>query len=115
MPEWDMYLVSYTGTARVPIAYGKMFAGNYGGVLYAYDIKTGEELWKYTLAGIGHESPYGNYQITFGGIADEKVYIYSTEHSPTQPLWRGSYLRCIDANTGKELWKSLNFVSGISR
>jgi hypothetical protein len=105
-PEWDMY---GSGGAY---AYGKLFSGGYGGVLYAYDIKTGKLLWNYTLAQIGHESPYGNYQVTLGGIADGKVYIYSMEHSPTQPLWRGSYLRCINATDGTEIWKILNFVSG---
>jgi hypothetical protein len=36
------------------------------------------------------------------------------EHSPTQPLWRGSYLRAINATNGKEVWKTLQFVSGFS-
>ena len=90
------------------------FQASYGGILYAYDIKTGKQLWNYTASEIGHESPYGNYQISYGGVADGKIYIYSTEHSPTQPLWRGSYLRCINATDGTEIWKSLNFVSGLS-
>lgn len=113
-PAWDMYQVSYTGTAGGLYAYGKLFSGSYGGILYAYDMKTGKLLWNYTLTEIGYESPYGNYQISFGGIADGKVYIYSSEHSPTQPLWRGSYLRCINASDGKEIWKMLDFVSGMS-
>ena len=33
----------------------------YGGVLIAYDIKTGKVLWNYTAAQEGFESPYGNY------------------------------------------------------
>jgi outer membrane protein assembly factor BamB len=107
-PAWDMY-----GSGGY-YAYGKLLSGGYGGVLYAYDIKTGKQLWNYTLEGIGHESPYGNYQNTLGGIADGKVFIYSMEHSPSQPLWRGSYLRAINATTGKEIWKILHFVSGFS-
>ena len=107
-PSWDMY-----GSGAF-YAYGKLFSGSYSGVLYAYDIKTGKNLWTYTLNEIGHESPYGNFQISYGGVADNKVYIYSSEHSPTQPLWRGSYLRCINATDGTELWKILNFVSGMA-
>jgi hypothetical protein len=105
---WDMY-----GSGGF-YAYGTLFSGSYGGVLYAYDIKTGNLKWNYTLAEIGHESPYGNFQCTVGGAADGKIFIYSMEHSPTQPLWRGSYLRAINVTNGKEIWKNLQFVSGFS-
>ena len=78
------------------------------------DRETAVELTR--LTGIGYESPYGNFPVGYGGeyaAADGKVFLYSTEHSPTQPLWRGSYLRAINANDGTELWKILNFVSGM--
>jgi hypothetical protein len=96
------------------VAYGKILGDGYAGHLYCYDITTGERLWDYEAEGIGYESPYGNYPLSIGAIADEKVYVYSSEHSPTTPLWRGSYLRCIDVNSGEELWKVLNFVSGMA-
>ncbi len=108
--EWDMY---GNGGAY---ADGKLFSGSYGGVLYAYDIKTGKLLWNYTLTPIGYESPYGNgnFPVSVGAIADGKVYVYSTEHSPSQPLWRGSYLRCINETDGKELWKILDYNMGLA-
>ncbi len=105
-PAYDFY----GSSARY--AYGTLYSGGYGGVLHAYDIKTGKLKWTYTLSEIGHESPYGNYPIEHDFIADGKIFIHSTEHSPTQPLWRGSYLRCINATDGTEIWKILNFVSG---
>ena len=46
-------------------------------------------------------------------IADGKIYLTSSEHSPTQPLWRGSYLRCVNASNGVELWKILNWGMGM--
>jgi outer membrane protein assembly factor BamB len=106
--EWDFY--GHNGR----YAYGTLYSGQYGGKLYAYDMKTGNLKWTYTAEGIGYESPYGDYQISWVGIADGKLYLYSSEHSPTQPMWRGSYLRCIDAYDGTEIWKQLNFVSGAS-
>ncbi len=84
---------------------GKLLTCGYGGVLVAYDIKTGEVLWNYTAANVGFESPYGNYPIGIGAIADGKIYLGSCEHSPGTPLWRGSYVRCINASNGAELWK----------
>ena len=84
---------------------GKLYSGGFGGVLIAYDIKTGEILWNYTSTQIGFESPYGNYPIAITAIADGKIYTITGEHSITQPMWRGPNLRCIDADTGEELWK----------
>ncbi len=86
---------------------GKLLTCGYGGVLIAYDITTGEELWRYVAAEVGFESPYGNYPIGIGCIADGKIYLGSGEHSPTQPIWRGPNMRCIDADTGEEVWKIL--------
>jgi hypothetical protein len=86
---------------------GKLLTCGYGGVLIAYNVTTGEKLWEYTAKGVGFESPYGNYPIGMGCIADGKIYLGSGEHSPTQPIWRGPNMRCIDANTGEEVWKIL--------
>jgi len=91
---------------------GKLLTYGYGGVLIAYNITTGEKLWTYTATNVGYESPYGNYPIGIGAIADGKIYLGSGEHSATQPIWRGPNLRCVDAETGKELWKiSMHGVS----
>jgi outer membrane protein assembly factor BamB len=105
---WDLYGVSDTA------AYGKIYSGSYGGVIYAYEAKTGKLLWNYTLSNVGFESPYGNFPVSIGAIVDGKLILYSTEHSPTKPLWRGSNVRAIDANTGKELWTLLDFNMGLA-
>jgi hypothetical protein len=84
---------------------GKLLAFGYGGVLLAYDIRTGDILWTYTAQNYGFESPYGNYPLGIGAIADGKIYLGSGEHSPTQPLWRGSTLICVNASNGAELFK----------
>ena len=94
-------------------AYGTLYSTGYGGILYAYNMTTGKLLWNYTASNIGQESPYGNYPLSIGAIADGKIYLYSTEHSPTVPLWRGSFLRCVDAFSGKELWKIDDFNMGM--
>jgi outer membrane protein assembly factor BamB len=106
--SWNVYGQSNN------VAYGNLYGVGYGGKMYCYDLQTGQLKWTYEANGIGYESPYGDYPLNIGAIADGKVYLYSTEHSPTTPLWRGSYLRCVDAYTGEELWKVLNFVDGMS-
>jgi hypothetical protein len=98
-PQMNFYGVSTN------IYEGKVLSHGYGGVILAYDIQTGELLWNYTASQIGYESPYGYYPCGIAVVADGKLYLTSSEHSPTQPLWRGSYLRCINASDGVELWK----------
>jgi hypothetical protein len=104
-PAMDFYDVPLA----CAIYQGKLFHYGNGGELVAYNITTGEVLWTYTASQVGYESPYGNYPLILDYIADGKLYMYSTEHSPTQPLWRGSYLRCINASNGVELWKILHW------
>ena len=91
---------------------GKILTFGYSGYVTAYDLHTGEVLWKYRAEGIGYESPYGNFPTYAVFVADEKVYIVAGEHSPTQPLWRGPNLRCLDVETGEELWKTLFWAAG---
>ena len=97
--SWDMYGM------RGSIAYGKLYSCGMGGILYCYDVKTGELLWTYETGSSGFEVPYGHWPLSIGAIADGKIYLYSSEHSPTKPFWRGSSLRCVDAETGDELSK----------
>jgi outer membrane protein assembly factor BamB len=91
---------------------GKLLSPGYSGELIAYNITTGEVLWVYTARQEGYESPYGNYPIGISCIADGKIYLTSSEHSPTQPLWRGSRIRCINATDGEEIWTINHWALG---
>jgi hypothetical protein len=87
---------------------GKLFSYGYGGQLRAYNITTGQILWAYNATTVGVEVGYGGlHPIGIACIADGKLYTVSSEHSPTQPLYRGPNLRCINATTGEEIWKIL--------
>jgi hypothetical protein len=111
-PEEQM---KYYGMGNTNIYQGKLLSGTYlnGGILICYDIKTGEILWKYEPVNIGTESPFGDYPAQLACIADGKIFIYSSPLWRTQPLWRGSYLRCINASNGAELWKVLHYGSAV--
>jgi hypothetical protein len=92
-----------------------LYSSGYGGVITAYDVKTGNVQWTYYPESIGTESAYGGvYPTAVVMISDGKLYTVSGEHSPTQPLFRGPNLRCLDAATGKEIWKILGFFGGMS-
>ena len=87
---------------------GKLLTYGYGGQMRAYNITTGDILWAYNATSVGDESAYGgNYPIGIACIAEDKIYTVSSEHSPTQPLYRGPNLRCINATDGSEVWSIL--------
>ena len=85
-----------------------LLSSGWSGELIAYNITTGNVLWTYTAPQIGFESPYGNYPLFSYVVADGKIYLTSAEHSPSQPLWRGSCLICVNVTDGAELWKISN-------
>jgi hypothetical protein len=89
------------------VADGKLItSGGYsaGGEIHAYDIKTGEQLWAFYGGSSGFEGWYDNNPISVGAIADGKIYTFSSEHSASMPLRRDAEIRCLDLETGNELW-----------
>ena len=100
------------GGYAVSSAYGLFYRFGYSGV-YAFDWETGKIVWKFEApAEYPYETPYIGrngttvYSFMSGGlIADGKIFVYNTEHTPTQPITRGWKLYCLDAKTGECLWK----------
>ncbi len=98
--DWD----SFYETSGA-IAYGNLYSAGPAGILYCYDVKTGDLKWKYAAHDPTWESMYGgNYPVRLSNIADGKVYIMSTEHSPNNPMPRNASIWCVDANTGQLVW-----------
>ncbi|MEM2081035.1 MAG: PQQ-binding-like beta-propeller repeat protein [Candidatus Bathyarchaeia archaeon] len=100
-------------------AYGKLYLAGFGGILYCYDMANGTLLWTYGNGGEGNstfsglETPWGHYPIFVDVIADGKVYVGTTEHSPDSPYYKGAKYRCINATTGEEIWTMLGWGSGM--
>jgi hypothetical protein len=93
-------------------AYGKLYSVGVAGILYAYDLKTGQIAWTYTL-----DDPYGepitgqNWWGWIDLITDGKIYIGTLEHSAENPLPRGGPYAAINATDGSEIWR----VNGMFR
>lgn len=108
-PQWNFYGMNSN------FYQGKLLSTGYGGELNAYDIKTGELLWNWSSGTVGFEGYYGgNAPLSIGAIADGKIYLYSTEHSPSTPLRRDSMIWCVNAENGELLWKITCWAAGIS-
>ena len=101
------------------VAYGKIYYSGYGGVLYCYDIKTGNKLWTYGNGGEGNSTSsglgtaWGNYPTFVDVIADDKVYLATTEHSPNSPYYKDTKYRCVNATTGEEIWTLMGWGTGM--
>ncbi len=100
-------------------AYGNLYVSGFDGILHCYDMKNGNLLWTYGNGGPGNttysglETAWGHYPIFVDVIADGKIYLGTTEHSPNAPFYKGTQYRCINATTGEEIWTMLGWGTGM--
>lgn len=88
------------------IAYGNFYSTYMAGIVYCYDINSGDLKWTYTAADEYSEILWGNnWPLRISFITDGKVYLYHGEHSPIDPKPRGAPFICLDAETGNVVWK----------
>ena len=100
VPPWG----SFTGNAAH--AYGNIYYANFDGHVYCFNAKTGAIEWSYFSGNSGEETPYGWWPF-FGGpvVGGDVVIANNDEHTPSQPLYRGSSVVGLDAHNGNLLWK----------
>jgi hypothetical protein len=112
---WTTELSSYPwgsfGAYSVNSAYGYIYAMSYDGI-QAIDWNTGKYAWKFSAQSVPFETPYsGNYSwFAQSLVADGKLFSYTNEHSPSQPLTRGYRLFCINATSGEGLWNITGYL-----
>ncbi|MFB3888397.1 MAG: hypothetical protein ACE14S_02835 [Candidatus Bathyarchaeia archaeon] len=95
-------------------AYNMLYVGAYDGYARAIDIDTGKIKWQFYV-GDTNETIYGTWPVyRVSPVADGKVYITTTEHSPTQPRFRFNKMFCLNAYTGEELWNISGAVQPLS-
>jgi outer membrane protein assembly factor BamB len=111
--EWDTL-------RRVTLsAYGNLYAAGYDGIVYCFNDATGDLMWSYGRGGEGNstnsglDTVYGHYPIFIDVIADGKVYLGTTEHSPDQPLYKAAEYKCLNATTGEEIWALTGMGTGM--
>jgi outer membrane protein assembly factor BamB len=92
-PDTDGYFT--TGCA---VAYGMVYELNKDGYLYAIDVETGNLVWKYT-------GPGALLWSGFPTVADGKVYATTGEVAAYGGLVGTSEFACLDAYTGRLIWK----------
>jgi hypothetical protein len=107
-PYLDAYNIMAAGWQGEAIAYGKLFRTATSGVVYAYDIKTGELAWSFDAKDHFTEILWSsNWPLLIAFVTDGKIYLAHNEHSPVNPLPRGAPFFALDVETGQEVF-SLN-------
>ena len=90
-------------------AYGMLYSAGQAGVMYAYDMKTGQIVWKYGNGGSGNSTQSwfqgpGNYPTEINAVGNGVLYLVTTEHTVETPIYKGAMARAVNATTGQELW-----------
>ena len=86
--------------------YGKVIAGNYGGIVWCYDAQNGSVLWQFVIDDPYTEILHNNrWRFRPSFVADGKLYLENTEHNPRDPQPRGAPIICLNLTTGDEIWR----------
>jgi hypothetical protein len=79
----------------------------------------GNIVWHYNDPAVPFETPYtsangtaSSYSVQNIRIADGKVYVQNSEHTPSYPSTRGWGLICLNVTTGEKLWKIMGTAMG---
>lgn len=97
----------YDEAAYQDLLYGVGYTG-----VWALNETNGDVVFHFVDPAVPFETPYNSanntvscYSVQTIRVADGKLYVTNTEHSPSQPATRGWGLICLDALTGDKLWK----------
>ena len=118
--SFDYYGQPYFPILGGQIAYGKLYSAAYAGIVYCYDMKTGNLLWTYGNGGEGNSTnagfyvAYGNYPTFVAAVGNDVVYTITTEHTVSTPLYKGAMTRAINATDGSEIWKLSAYTGSFS-
>jgi len=105
-PEHYLNALDDSKSSVRAIAYGKLYSASVSGIVYCYDVQTGDLLWTYEAVDPYSEILWANtWWLKPLAIADGKLYVGHTEHSANQPLPRGAPFVCLNATTGEVIFR----------
>ncbi len=110
----DYYGSTGSGALNNVVAFGRCYAGAYGGILYCFDMSTGNVLWTYgnggpgntTYSGLEYPGHYPIFVKAIGGnnLNNGVVYTIYTEHTLETPIAKHAETRAINASDGSEIY-----------
>ena len=107
---FDYYGAPYYPFDTSQLAYGNLYTCAFGGVLYCYNLTTGTLAWSYGSGKVpGNDTstsltPYGDYPMFLNAVGNGVIYTLTSEHTITDPIYKGALARAINATDGSEIW-----------
>ena len=101
------------------IAYGNIYVSSFSGICYCFNDLTGELQWTYGNGGQGNttktlSTPYGAYPTFINAVGNGVIYLVTTEHTITDPIYKGAKATALNATTGKEIWTLSDYTGEFS-
>jgi hypothetical protein len=109
-PAFDYYGSPGAGTLVDQVAYGNLYSSAFAGVLYCYNLTNGNIEWTYGNGGSGNSTnsgfntSYGDYPTFINAVGNGVIYLVTTEHTITDPIYKGALARAVNATNGAEIW-----------
>jgi outer membrane protein assembly factor BamB len=114
----DYYGNQFSGASIAHLAYGNVYTSEFGGILYCFDAKTGDLKWTYGNGGegnstdAGYNAARGNYPTFIATLGNGIIYLETTEHTVTTPIYKGALTRAVNATDGTEIWTLSAYTGG---
>jgi outer membrane protein assembly factor BamB len=103
-PAWA-YFINYQNI----VAYGNLYACDFGGQVHAYDIATGKQVWQFSTGESGTATPYGIWPLVHVEAVGGGVVFVAGGHTYSPPLFLGAKVYAINATTGELVWSASSF------
>jgi hypothetical protein len=116
--SFDYYGNQFSGASFASMAYGNFYSSGFSGILYCYDATTGDLKWTYGNGGTGNTTNagyyngYGVYPTMISAVGNGIVYLETTEHTVTTPIYKGALTRAVNATDGTEIWTLSDYTGG---
>jgi outer membrane protein assembly factor BamB len=109
---FDYYGNPGTPDADYQAAYGNIYASAFAGICYCWNDLTGQLLWTYgngspgsdNSTNAGFTTNYGDYPTFLQAVGNGVIYLTNTEHTITDPIYKGAQTIAVNATTGQQIW-----------
>jgi hypothetical protein len=103
-PPWA-YFVNYQNI----VAYGMLYASDFGGQVHAYNITNGNQVWQFSTGESGYSTPYGIWPLVHVEAVGGGVVFVAGGHTYSPPLFLGAQVYAINATSGELVWSGSSF------
>jgi len=103
-PPWA-YFINYQDI----VAYGMLYASDFGGQVHAYDITSGKQVWQFSTGESGYSTPYGIWPLVHVEAVGGGVVFVAGGHTYSPPMFLGAQVYAINATTGQLVWSGSSF------